>query len=120
MGLCRMDFWVKQPEVDTDVVSRIRGTGAWIVFVGLGCPKQEFWMAAYRPHLDAVMVGVGAAFDFLAGTSRRAPAWMQRVGLEWFHRLITHPRRTWKRYLLTNPVFLWLVIKEHFKLGAKT
>jgi N-acetylglucosaminyldiphosphoundecaprenol N-acetyl-beta-D-mannosaminyltransferase len=76
-----------QTEVDPDVVERINKSGARIVFVGLGCPKQEYWMAAYTSHLPAILIGVGAAFDFLAGTTRRAPEWMQGFGLEWFHRL---------------------------------
>lgn len=105
----------EQPEVDKDVVSRIKASGARIVFVGLGCPKQEFWMAAYTAHLPALLIGVGAAFDFLAGTCQRAPVWMQKLGLEWLHRLATQPCRTWKRYATTNPVFVWHVLKEYFE-----
>ena len=106
------------PEVDQEVVDRINESDARIVFVGLGCPKQEFWMAAYRPHLSVVLVGVGAAFDFIAGTVKRAPVWMQRCGLEWLHRLAVDPRKTWKRYATTNPLFVWLVIWESLKLKA--
>jgi N-acetylglucosaminyldiphosphoundecaprenol N-acetyl-beta-D-mannosaminyltransferase len=73
----------------------------------LGCPKQEKWMAAHRGRINAVMVGVGAAFDYHAGTLKRAPLWMQRNGLEWFYRLITEPRRLWRRYLVTNTLFIW-------------
>ncbi|MBI4538204.1 MAG: WecB/TagA/CpsF family glycosyltransferase [Gemmatimonadetes bacterium] len=83
-----------------------------VVWVGLGAPKQERWMAAMRPLLRrAIMVGVGAAFDFHAGTVQRAPAWMQRSGLEWLHRLALEPRRLWRRYVSTNCAFLgrWLV-----------
>ena len=105
-----------QPEVDPDVVKRINKSGARIVFVGLGCPKQEYWMAAYKPHIPALLIGVGAVFDFLAGTCPRAPVWMQKLGLEWFHRLATQPGRTWKRYAITNPVFVGLVLKEWLKL----
>jgi N-acetylglucosaminyldiphosphoundecaprenol N-acetyl-beta-D-mannosaminyltransferase len=76
------------------------------VFVGLGCPKQELWMAAHRGRIAAVMVGVGAAFDYHAGTVKRAPLWMQRNGLEWLHRLASEPGRLWKRYLSTNSVFI--------------
>jgi len=107
----------EQPAVDSDVVSRIRASGSRIVFVGLGCPKQEFWMAAYTPHLPALLIGVGAVFDFLAGTCPRAPVWMQKLGLEWLHRLATQPRKTWRRYATTNPVFVWHVLKEYF--GAR-
>ena len=107
----------QNPEVDMDVVSRIKESGARIVFVGLGCPKQEYWMAAYKPYLPSVSIGVGAVFDFLAGTCSRAPVWMQKLGLEWFHRLATQPGRTWKRYAITNPVFVWMVLKEYIKVG---
>ncbi|MBU2623755.1 MAG: WecB/TagA/CpsF family glycosyltransferase [Proteobacteria bacterium] len=106
----------QNPKVDMEVVSRIKESGARIVFVGLGCPKQEYWMAAYKPYLSSVSIGVGAVFDFLSGTCQRAPVWMQRLGLEWFHRLATQPGRTWKRYAITNPVFVWLVLKEWLKL----
>lgn len=81
-----------------------------LVFVGLGAPKQEVWMAAVRSRLRApVLVGVGAAFDFITGAKPQAPRWMMRSGLEWAFRLVTEPRRLWKRYLLLNPLFLVLV-----------
>lgn len=104
-----------QPEVYPAVVERLNKSGAKIIFVGLGCPKQEFWMAAYRPHLSAVLIGIGAAFDFLGGTVKRAPPWVQRAGLEWLHRLASDPAKMWKRYATTNPVFIWIVMKEYFK-----
>jgi N-acetylglucosaminyldiphosphoundecaprenol N-acetyl-beta-D-mannosaminyltransferase len=81
-------------------------SGARLVFVALGCPKQEAWMRSHRGAFPGVMLGAGAAFDFLAGTQQRAPAWMQRAGLEWLHRLAHEPRRLWRRYLLTNTLFL--------------
>lgn len=107
------------PVLDVNLVRKIESTGARIVFVGLGCPKQEFWMSEYTSHLSAVLIGVGAAFDFIAGTARRAPLWMQRIGLEWFHRLMTQPQKTWKRYLTTNPLFIWLAFKEMIKLKIR-
>lgn len=85
---------------------RINASGAHIVWVSLGCPKQEAWMAAHRGRVNAVMVGVGAAFDFHAGTVARAPDWMRNAGLEWLHRLISEPRRLWRRYLVTNTAFI--------------
>ena len=91
---------------DTAAVDRINTSGARLVFVGLGCPKQEYWMAAHRGRVNAVMLGVGAAFDFHAGTISRAPAWMRKYGLEWLHRLWSEPRRLWKRYLVTNTLFV--------------
>lgn len=88
-------------------VEAINASGAGTVWVSLGCPKQEQWMAAQRGRVQAVMIGVGAAFDYHAGTLRRAPAWMQRAGLEWLHRLASEPRRLWRRYLVTNSLFIW-------------
>jgi N-acetylglucosaminyldiphosphoundecaprenol N-acetyl-beta-D-mannosaminyltransferase len=76
-----------------------------VLFVGLGCPKQERWMAAYREHVSCALVGVGAAFDFVAGVKRRAPAWIQRAGCEWLFRLACEPRRLWRRYAWHNPRF---------------
>ncbi len=89
-----------------DDLQHIVSSGARLVFVGLGCPRQELWMARARPQLGAVLLGVGAAFDFHAGVKARAPAWMQRAGLEWLHRLAHEPRRLAGRYLVTNSVFL--------------
>lgn len=99
-------FRALSPEEDEEAVRRINESGAGIVFVSLGCPKQEKWMAEHRGRVRAVMVGVGAAFDFHAGVIRRAPAWAQRYGLEWLHRLCSEPRRLWKRYAVTNTVFV--------------
>lgn len=93
------------PEEDEETVRAIQESGAGILFVGLGCPKQERWMAAHRGRISAVMLGVGAAFDFHAGRVKQAPAWMQQRGMEWLFRLMTEPRRLWKRYLKHNPRF---------------
>lgn len=93
-------------EEDLEAVERINSSGAGLVFVGLGCPKQEHWMQAHRGRVHAVMLGVGAAFDFHAGNISRAPEWMRNNGLEWLHRLISEPRRLWKRYLMTNTLFM--------------
>lgn len=93
-------------EEDAAIVAQINDSGAGLVFVGLGCPKQERWMAEHRGRVNAVMLGVGAAFDFYAGNVKRAPEWMQRHGLEWLHRLLSEPRRLWKRYLTTNTLFV--------------
>jgi N-acetylglucosaminyldiphosphoundecaprenol N-acetyl-beta-D-mannosaminyltransferase len=95
-------------EEEQRVVEEIRASGARIVFVGLGTPKQEQWMVRQRESLGAVMLGVGAAFDFIAGQKKQAPAWMQKRGLEWVFRLATEPRRLWRRYLYSNPRFLGL------------
>ncbi len=97
---------------DAEAVERINSSGAGLVFVGLGCPKQEHWMQAHRGRVNAVMLGVGAAFDFHAGVVSRAPAWMRANGLEWLHRLASEPRRLWKRYLATNTLFLIGAFKQ--------
>lgn len=91
---------------DPAVIEAINASGARTVWVSLGCPKQEMWMARHRGKINAVMLGVGAAFDYHAGTLRRAPRWMRAAGLEWLHRLVTEPRRLWRRYLFTNSAFI--------------
>jgi N-acetylglucosaminyldiphosphoundecaprenol N-acetyl-beta-D-mannosaminyltransferase len=89
-------------------LAQINDARPHIVWVGLGSPKQDLWMAENRPHLDApLLVGVGAAFDFLTGRQPQAPRWAQRTGLEWLFRLVTNPRRLWRRYLVYNPKFLF-------------
>ncbi len=97
---------------NADFTRQLRESGARIVFVGLGCPKQERWMAAVYKEVPAVFLGVGAAFNFHAGEVRQAPAWLQRAGLEWLFRLGAEPRRLWRRYLWHNPRFLWAVLRE--------
>ncbi|WP_235538379.1 WecB/TagA/CpsF family glycosyltransferase [Pelomonas sp. Root1444] len=99
-------FRALSDDEDALTVARINASGAGTVWVSLGCPKQEKWMAAHRGHVNAVMIGVGAAFDYHAGTIQRAPKWMQNAGLEWLHRLCSEPKRLWKRYLVTNTLFV--------------
>ena len=89
-------------------IEDLHRSGARILFVGLGTPKQEQWMAAHKDQVRAVMLGVGAAFDFLAGRKRQAPGLVQRFGLEWLYRLVHEPRRLWRRYLYRNPRFVVL------------
>jgi len=97
---------------DHALVNMINASAAGILLVSLGCPKQERWMAAHRGRINAVMLGVGAAFDFHAGVVRRAPPWMQRHSLEWLHRLASEPRRLWRRYLITNSLFLFKALRQ--------
>jgi N-acetylglucosaminyldiphosphoundecaprenol N-acetyl-beta-D-mannosaminyltransferase len=104
-------------EEDDEAVSAIIESGARILFVGLGGAKQDLWMAEHRGRMPAVMLGVGAAFDFLAGTKPQAPRWMQNAGFEWIFRLTTEPRRLWRRYLRHNPRFAFLAMKQI--LGAR-
>lgn len=92
---------------DETEVKEINRSGANVVFVGLGCPKQEKWMAAHQGRINAVMIGVGAAFDYHSGTVSRAPVWWQRNGLEWLYRLVSDPRRLLKRYMVTNTLFIF-------------
>lgn len=108
--------------VDEDIsaVARINASGAGTVWVSLGCPKQEIWMAAHRGRINAVMIGVGAAFDYHAGTIQRAPKWMQNSGLEWLHRLVSEPRRLWRRYLVTNTLFVLGAAKQLLLARGKT
>ncbi|MGH9807569.1 MAG: WecB/TagA/CpsF family glycosyltransferase, partial [Terriglobia bacterium] len=102
-------------EEDDPIVCRINEAGVRILFVGLGCPKQERWMAAHRGRVFATMVGVGYAFDVLAGGTRRAPVWVQNIGMEWVVRLVLNPRRLWRRYLKHNSRFIILVLRQLFQ-----
>ena len=100
-------------EEDDQAVDMINGTNPDVVWIGLGSPKQERWMASHAGHVKApAIIGVGAAFDFLTGRKRQAPHWMQRSGLEWLFRLLTEPRRLWRRYLVNNPLFVLLVLGQ--------
>jgi N-acetylglucosaminyldiphosphoundecaprenol N-acetyl-beta-D-mannosaminyltransferase len=105
-------FRLLSEEEQQDFLDSIGASGARILFVGLGCPKQENWMANNAPKLDLVMLGVGAAFDFYSGDKKVAPEWMRKAGLEWLHRLLSEPGRLWKRYLLNNPYFIYLYVKS--------
>ncbi|MEJ3742461.1 WecB/TagA/CpsF family glycosyltransferase [Actinomycetes bacterium KLBMP 9797] len=91
---------------DAQIADRIRASGARLVLVGLGCPRQEVFAYAMRPLLDMPLMAVGAAFDYHAGLLRHPPAWMQRMGLEWAWRLGLEPRRLWRRYVVLNPAYL--------------
>lgn len=91
---------------------QIVASGAQILLVGIGCPKQEFWMAAHNHLIPAVMLGVGAAFDFHSGQVKQAPEWMQNIGLEWLFRLIQEPKRLWKRYMYNNPRFVLFFLSQ--------
>ncbi len=98
-------------EDDADA-ARISASGAKLVFVGLGCPRQEVWAVQHRARLGIPLVCVGAAFDFHAGTLRQAPAWMQARGLEWLFRVAMEPRRLWRRYAANIPVFVTAVAAQ--------
>jgi N-acetylglucosaminyldiphosphoundecaprenol N-acetyl-beta-D-mannosaminyltransferase len=105
-------FRALTPEEDAAVVDRIASSGTRLLFVGLGCPKQERWVVEHLGRVHAVMFAVGAAFDFIAGSKRRAPLWMQRSGLEWVFRFATEPRRLAWRYLNHNPRFVIFFLRQ--------
>jgi N-acetylglucosaminyldiphosphoundecaprenol N-acetyl-beta-D-mannosaminyltransferase len=97
---------------NAQIIEKISQSGARILFVGLGCPKQEIWMAEQKEKIPVVMLGVGAAFDFHAGLKRQSPPVLQIMGLEWLFRLVQEPRRLWRRYLYHNPRFVFLAIAD--------
>jgi N-acetylglucosaminyldiphosphoundecaprenol N-acetyl-beta-D-mannosaminyltransferase len=113
-GLYSPPFRALTKEEDEDDIRRINNSGADIVWIGLGAPKQEKWMAAHQGKIHGVMMGVGAGFDFHAGTIKRAPVWIQKISMEWLYRLFQDPRRLIRRYFLSNIKFLWYTVKDSF------
>ena len=97
---------------EAQVIERINASGAGVLMLGIGCPKQEDFAFKHRNQISAVQMCVGAAFDFHAGTLRMAPRWMQDRGLEWLYRLYREPRRLWKRYVVTNSTFVFLLSRR--------
>ncbi len=104
-------------EEDQQVINSINSSKIDILFVGTGCPKQEMWMASHQESLNCVMIGVGAAFDFIAGEKKHAPKLLQKMGLEWLFRLICEPKRLSSRYLKQNPRFIYYFIKSLFSVS---
>jgi N-acetylglucosaminyldiphosphoundecaprenol N-acetyl-beta-D-mannosaminyltransferase len=109
---CSPPFRALTVEEDAKVVDDINHANVDILFVGIGCPKQEYWMFEHKGRVNSVMLGVGAAYDFIAGSKRHAPRWVQKIGLEWFFRLCSEPKRLWMRYFFTNPRFIWYLAKQ--------
>lgn len=105
------------PAEEDTIVEDMRASGARILFVGLGCPRQEIWLYENRDRLPMPMLAVGAAFDLHAGLRPQAPGWMQDRGLEWLFRLVQEPRRLWRRYLLFNPLFAGLIALQYLGLS---
>jgi exopolysaccharide biosynthesis WecB/TagA/CpsF family protein len=105
-------FRALTPEEDDALVRRVNDSGAGLLFVGLGCPRQEVFAHEHRGRIKAVQLCVGAAFDFHAGNKKMAPGWMQRHGMEWLYRLIQEPTRLWRRYLVTNTFFCILFLRR--------
>lgn len=111
-GMYSPPFRKMTPDEDDTIVKMINNTQPDFVWVGLGAPKQEEWMYEHMDKVNAVMIGVGAGFDYLAGEIKRAPKWMQKLSLEWIYRLLQDPRRLWKRYLTTNMKFIRFTRRE--------
>lgn len=109
-GMYSPPFRPLTEEEDKAVIERINETEPDFVWVGLGAPKQEKWMAAHQGKINGLMIGVGAGFDYYAENIKRAPEWMQKSNLEWFYRLMQDPKRLFKRYLNTNTKFIWNAI----------
>lgn len=116
VGMYSPPFRPLSDEEDATDIKRINDTNPDFIWVGLGAPKQENWMAAHENRVTGVMLGVGAGFDFHAGTVKRAPKWVQELCLEWFYRLLKDPKRLFKRYLSTNASFIWNTIREGHKV----
>jgi N-acetylglucosaminyldiphosphoundecaprenol N-acetyl-beta-D-mannosaminyltransferase len=100
------------PEEDDALIKRINSSGAGLVLVSLGCPKQEHWIAQHLDRIQAVMIGLGGVFPVYAGLHKRAPRMVRNLGLEWLYRFIQEPRRLWRRYAQTIPPFIWLACKQ--------
>ncbi len=109
-GMYSPPFRVLTEEEDRQIVENINSANADFVWIGLGAPKQERWMAAHQGKVNGLMIGVGAGFDYYAGNIKRAPMWMQKCNLEWLYRLMQDPKRLFKRYFYTNTKFIWNTI----------
>ncbi len=114
-GMEPLPFGETAPEESAALIQQINESGAGIVFVSLGCPKQEYWMAKHKSKINAVMIGLGGVFPIYAGIQKHAPKILRKSGLEWLYRLLREPRRLWKRYSSTIPVFVWLALNQVYK-----
>ncbi len=118
-GMLSPPFKPLTTEENLKFISQINEANPDIIWVGLGAPKQENWMSEnYTQFNRGILIGVGAGFDYLAGKTKHAPRWMKKYALEWFYRLLQEPRRLWKRYVFTNPLFILLNILEFLKLKS--
>ncbi|PKK36154.1 glycosyltransferase [Siphonobacter sp. SORGH_AS_0500] len=113
-GMYSPPFRPLTAEEDQQIVDKINASGARMIFVALGCPKQEKWMASMKGRIQATMIGIGGALPVMVGMQKRAPEWMQKASLEWLYRLVQEPKRLFKRYAVTNTTYLWLLTKELF------
>lgn len=101
---------------EKEIIVKINDSSPSVVFVVLGCPKQEKWMALMKDKINTVMIGIGGALPVMLGIQKRAPVWMQNNGLEWLFRLSQEPRRLFRRYITTNSLFLWIFLKEYLRV----
>jgi N-acetylglucosaminyldiphosphoundecaprenol N-acetyl-beta-D-mannosaminyltransferase len=108
-------FRILTSDEEIEIIDLINKSGTHFVFVALGCPKQEKWMASMKGKINACMIGIGGALPVMVGMQKRAPLWMQKLSLEWFFRLTQEPKRLFKRYFTTNSLFLYLLFKEWIK-----
>lgn len=115
-GLYSPPFRPLTADEENEIAANINASGAGLVFVFLGCPKQERWMAAMKGKVNAVMTGVGGSIPVTIGMQKRAPLWMQKAGLEWLYRFAQEPKRLFKRYAYTNSKFVWIMTKAFIKL----
>jgi N-acetylglucosaminyldiphosphoundecaprenol N-acetyl-beta-D-mannosaminyltransferase len=115
-GFISPPFRLLTAEEEESHVQEINASGARLVFVALGCPKQEAWMARMQGRINAVMIGVGAALPVMVGLRQKAPMWIQNSGMEWLFRLSLEPRRLFRRYTVTNTIFLYLLTKEFIRI----
>jgi N-acetylglucosaminyldiphosphoundecaprenol N-acetyl-beta-D-mannosaminyltransferase len=109
-----------QEDEKNSIIKNFNESNVQMIFVVLGCPKQERWMISMKGKIHSIMVGIGGALPVLVGLNRRAPVWMQNSGLEWVYRMSQEPKRLFKRYLTTNTLFIYLVLKEKFSFKKKT
>lgn len=103
-----------------EIIEKIKSSGATVLAVGVGAPKQEKWIHKYKEQLPNIKIflAIGATIDFEAGYKERAPKWVSELGLEWLHRLLSEPKRLWRRYLIGGPLFCWLVLKQKFHASS--
>ncbi len=118
-GMHSPPFRSLSAEEDTAITQEINSSGAKLVFVALGCPKQETWMHEHREQIQGVMIGLGGAFSVYTGEQKWAPVWIRELGLEWLYRLLQEPQRLWKRYVTTIPPFLWLALKQVIRIRLR-
>ena len=104
------------PQEKQEIAQEIRNSGAALTFVGLGCPRQEVWAYEYRDDLSMPLIAVGAAYDFHAGNLAKSPEFLSKIGLEWLFRMVKEPRRLWQRYVLLNPLYIWLFLLQALKI----